>query len=181
MTTSERARQAATEEAWVRVGQFGRPHGVRGELRLWLDNPGSTLLQRDPPLRARLSTGALAPLALTGLRPGGESLIARVAGVDDREAAARLCNVALEVPRSALPALEPGEFYHIDVIGAEVRDADGGALLGHVRGLTTTSVDVLIIATLAGDEVLVPILADVVPSIGEEPGVVRVRALEQWR
>ena len=56
-----------TKDGWLRVATVGRPHGIAGELRVWLDNPDSELLWRsfeDPkatPLR--LTTPNRAPVS----------------------------------------------------------------------------------------------------------------------
>jgi 16S rRNA processing protein RimM len=50
----------------------------------------------------------------------------------DRTAAERLKGVGLHVPRARLPELAEDEFYHVDLLGLEVRHADG-RLLGRVR------------------------------------------------
>ncbi len=187
--TSSRRRPPAVPDAstagddtspWVRVAVIGRPHGVHGELRVWPDNPASTLLFEDIPLRLHHEGKPPRPITIDAIRDTGDALLVMFAGVADREGAATLTHGALEVPRDVLPQLEDGEFYHIDVIGAAVLDADTGAHLGTVKAFTETSVDVLVVATERG-EVLVPILADIVPSIGEEPGIVRVRNLDDWR
>lgn len=169
-----------TADGWVRIATVGRPHGVRGEVRVWLDNPSSTLLFDGPPLRVRKQDKAAEPIQIASMRDAADALIVQFRGVSDRDAAAKLTHAALEVPRTALPALDDGEFYHIDVIGAEVFDADSGERLGVVAGITETSVDVLAIQTADG-EVLVPIVGDYVVSIGETPGKVLVRNLDHWR
>jgi len=51
--------------------------------------------------------------------------------VNDRTAAERLVHVELYVPRSALPALEEGEYYHADLIGLAAI-SDSGESLGTV-------------------------------------------------
>ena len=55
---------------------------------------------------------------------GSNGAIARFAEIADRNAAEALRGTELTVPRSALPLLEPGEYYHVDLIGlAVVTDA----------------------------------------------------------
>ncbi|MCB9737694.1 MAG: 16S rRNA processing protein RimM [Deltaproteobacteria bacterium] len=166
---------------WVRLATIGRPHGVRGEVRVWLDNPDSELLWQDVPMRLERDGKPPQTVVIDQLRPGGDSIIAKIAGVESREDAAKLTHAAIAVPRSALPALEDGEFYHVDVIGAAVYDAESGAELGRVKAITHTSIDVLVVQTHDGAEVLLPINADYVPSIGETPGRVEVRNLDHWR
>ncbi len=53
----------------------------------------------------------------------------RLKGVNDRDAAERLTNTKLFVPRERLPATEADdEFYHADLIGLAVVDTAGNAL-----------------------------------------------------
>ena len=60
--------------------------------------------------------------------PGG---LARVRGVSDRDAAARLTGVRLYVPREALPPTEEDEFYLSDLIGLSAVGEDG-VVLGRI-------------------------------------------------
>ena len=100
-------------------------HGVTGEVRLKLFGEGLEGLSRHK----RFNAGAL---TLKKLRDDGKGgAIARFAEVPDRTAAEALRGTALTVPRSALPPLEEGEYYHADLIGlAAVSDA--GEELGTV-------------------------------------------------
>jgi 16S rRNA processing protein RimM len=56
-------------------------------------------------------------LTLKSLRPGPNGAVARFAEITDRNAAEALRGTALTVPRSALPPLAEGEYYHADLIG----------------------------------------------------------------
>ncbi len=90
----------------VLVGVFGAPQGVRGETRLKSHT-------REP-----LAIGAYGPLtdaarsrvfAFESLRPlKGDMLVARVRGVDTREAAAALTGVEIFARRDQLPRTERG-------------------------------------------------------------------------
>ncbi|MGN6496268.1 MAG: ribosome maturation factor RimM [Tsuneonella sp.] len=93
-------------------------HGVTGEVRLKLFGEGVEALSRY----ASFNDGAL---TLRKLRDDGKGgAIARFAEVSDRSAAERLRGTQLTVPRSAMPPLAEGEYYHADLIGlAAVSDA----------------------------------------------------------
>jgi len=55
---------------------------------------------------------------IESLRAGKDFLVARIAGINDRDAAETLTNVDLFVPRERLPSIqEPDTFYHADLIG----------------------------------------------------------------
>jgi 16S rRNA processing protein RimM len=87
-------------------------HGVTGEVRLKLFGEGADSLKRYGDFIAGART-----LSLKSIRPGPHGAIARFAEVTDRNAAEALRGVELAVPRSALPPLGDGEYYHCDLIG----------------------------------------------------------------
>lgn len=87
-------------------------HGVAGEVRLKLFGEGAESLKRYKTLHAGART-----LTLKSIRPGPNGAVARFAEVNDRNAAEALRGTELTVPRSALPPLAEGEYYHVDLIG----------------------------------------------------------------
>ena len=84
-------------------------HGVTGEVRLKLF---SEALESYGSFDVAGRT-----LTLKSLRPGPNGAVARFAEVGDRNAAEALRGTALTVPRSALPPLPEGEYYHADLVG----------------------------------------------------------------
>ena len=62
------------------------------------------------------------------MRPGPNGAVARFAEIGDRGAAEALRGTALTVPRSALPPLAEGEYYHADIIGLPCLSSEGEAL-----------------------------------------------------
>jgi len=68
-------------------------------------------------------------LEIEALRPAKDHFVATLAGIADREAAERLTNVKLYVPRERLPKPEqPDEYYHADLIGLAAVDRSGKPL-----------------------------------------------------
>jgi 16S rRNA processing protein RimM len=116
----------------VLLGEFGRAHGLTGEVRL-------KSYTADP--RAIASYGALLTadgrsLTLAEVRtaPGTspDMLIARVKGVSGRTAAEALNRVALFIPRDRLSAPEDeDEVYAADLIGATAFD-EAGTVIGTI-------------------------------------------------
>ena len=111
--------------ARICLGQIGAAHGVRGEVRLrsFTSEPGA--ITAYGPLETE--DGRI--LEIETLRPAKDHFVAKIAGVEDRNAAARLANVKLYVPRERLPEPdEADEFYYADLIGLAVVDTTGQAL-----------------------------------------------------
>jgi 16S rRNA processing protein RimM len=139
-------------------GMLGRPHGVRGAVILRPFNPGGTRVhQLALPLTVELAwPGRTRPATIVDARPFQDEGLLRFAGVETRDAAAALTHAELRLPRAALPALGPGEFYVQDFIGCEVFDP-AGARLGAIRDTFWNGThDVLEIYDDRGQERLVP-------------------------
>lgn len=128
-------------------------HGVTGEVRLkvFADDLG--------PYRS-FNDGTL---TLKSMRTGSNGAIARFAEVTDRNAAEALRGTALTVPRSALPPLEEGEYYHADLLGLPAISS-GGEALGHVVAIDDFGAgDVIEIERPDGKRFMVPMRAEAVP------------------
>lgn len=101
-------------------------HGVTGEVRLKLFGQGPDSLRQYKSFDAGGRS-----LTLKTIRPGPNGAVARFIEVTDRNAAEELRGTPLTVPRSALPPLDDGEYYHVDLIGLPCV-TDAGEELGHV-------------------------------------------------
>jgi len=132
-------------------------HGVGGEVRLKLFGEGVDSLRR---FRAFNDSA----LTLKKLRDDGKGgAIASFAEVPDRTAAEKLRGTALTVPRSALPPLEEGEYYHADLIGLPAVSTEGEALGTCIAVDNFGAGDVLEIRRPDGKRFMVPMRAESVP------------------
>jgi 16S rRNA processing protein RimM len=140
-------------------------HGVAGEVRLKLFAENVDSLKAH----ASFNDGAL---TLKSIRHGTNGAIARFAEIIDRTEAERLRGNALTVPRSALPPLEEGEYYHADIIGLPAVSTTGEPLGVCVAIDDFGAGDVLEIEMPAEDgkspkRFMVPFTAQAVPEWGE--------------
>jgi 16S rRNA processing protein RimM len=110
-------------ESQVTLAAVAGAHGIGGEVRLKLFAEGLESLKRHKALHAGDRT-----LTLISVKPGSAGAIARFAEIADRTAAEALRGTLLTVPRSALPPLEEGEYYHADLIGLPCESASGDPL-----------------------------------------------------
>jgi 16S rRNA processing protein RimM len=145
-------RSAAEEQTttrWVALGVVMGTHGLRGDLRVKQHNQDSELLFELDEV-ALSQAGRRRTYAITNVRPGGKGLLMRLAGIDTLEAAEPLRGAELCVPRSALPALEEGEFYFVDLEGLAVETPDG-SVVGRVENVREyPAADVLRVRAAAG-------------------------------
>jgi 16S rRNA processing protein RimM len=107
----------------VVLGAISGAHGVKGEVRLKLFGEGVDSLKRHKQVDV---DGR--PFALADVRVISGGAIARLSGIADRAAAEALRGRLVAIPRSALPPLAEGEYYHADLIGLPCRDRKGEAL-----------------------------------------------------
>src|SRR5215831_14524735 len=96
------------------VAQIGPAHGIRGEVKLKSFTAEPMAVKDYGPLESEDGTRSF---AIETLRPAKGHLVARLAGIEDRNAAEALARVRLFVPRDRLPAPAADEFYHIDLVG----------------------------------------------------------------
>lgn len=136
---------AGDAERRIVLGEIVGAHGVRGEVKLhsWT-RPRENILGYPVWTLEKGESGHEYEVA--GGRHQGKGLVARLTGVDDRDAAAALQGSRITVPRSALPAKAPGEYYWAELEGLDVETLTGEPL-GKVTGLIETGAnDVLVVA-----------------------------------
>ena len=132
----------------VEVGRVLDAWGVKGWLKVLAHNSNDpqALLQSGSwhvqPPEARLRPGFRAfqgtvQLRIEQCKPHSDSLVAKVEGLDDRNAAEGLKGARIFLPRSAFPPARSDEYYWVDLIGLEVVNRQGQTL-GQVRDLMAT-------------------------------------------
>ena len=141
----------------VTLAAIAGAHGVGGEVRLKLFGEGVEALLRF----ARFNGGALTLRTVRADGKGGA--LARFAEVSDRTAAEALRGTLLTVPRSALPPLAEGEYYHADLIGLPAVSTAGEPLGTCVAVENYGAGDLLEIEKADGKRFMVPLREEAVP------------------
>lgn len=144
-------------KGWVKVFSYTAPREGIVSYRRWQVKQGSEWVSMD------VETG----------RRQGKSVVVKLAGVDERDAAAALHDAEIAVWRSELPPAREGEYYWTDLEGLSVRTTDGTEL-GRVSHLVETGAnDVLVVE--GERQRLVPFVRDqVVKKIDFDAGVIEV-------
>ncbi len=145
------------------LGYIAAAHGVRGDVlvRTYTEAPDDIA-----------SYGLLADEAggrhfsLKIIRTTSKGVVARIAGVTDRNAAEALRGVRLCVARDALPATLDNEFYHADLVGLQAVAADGSTV-GEVAAVHNFGAGDILEIRLAGKRTteLLPFTRAFVPAI----------------
>jgi 16S rRNA processing protein RimM len=151
----------------VLLGRITGAHGLKGEVKIatFTAEPGDVAAYG--PL---VSADGSVTFEIASLRHGGgSSIIARLRGVADRNAAEALRGMDLFVSRSVLPPADEDEFYHSDLIGLSAVSPDG-ELLGEVVSVQNFGAgDMLELRQLGGRQTqLIPFESAYVPKVDIE-------------
>ncbi|MEM8961182.1 MAG: ribosome maturation factor RimM [Acidobacteriota bacterium] len=116
---------------WIEVGRILRPHGIRGDLKIQVESDvvdrfavGRTVIAE----LGRGGRGGRRTLEIKSARHHSDGLLARVAGVDDRDAAEALRNATLVVRRDDVPPPPDDQWYVWQLAGCRCSDVETGDL-----------------------------------------------------
>jgi 16S rRNA processing protein RimM len=146
------------------VARIGAAHGVRGEVKLWSFTEDPAAVAHYGPLETQDGTRCF---EIEALRAAKDHFVARIAGVSDRDAAEKLRNIELYIPRARLPKIEETDtFYHADLVGLDAV-TPAGARVGIVHALHNFGAgDIIEIAPAGGgDPLMLPFNETTVPKI----------------
>jgi 16S rRNA processing protein RimM len=113
---------AADQPARILLCRIAGAHGIRGEVLIHTyteapENIGAYDALSDASGERQFK------IRIVRVTPKG--VIARLAGIADRNAAEALKGVELYIERARLPAIADGEFYYADLVGLAAVDVDG--------------------------------------------------------
>ncbi len=151
------------------MGRIGAAHGIKGEVRIqsFTEDPLS-LVDYGP-----MSTNKPGlTIKILAARTTTNVLVARLEGINDRNAAEKLNGVELFVDRALLPDPDDeDDFYHADLLGLRVQLSDGTSL-GTVSAIPNFGAgDILEVRDeRTGDTFLYPFTKAVVPEIRVKEG-----------
>jgi len=164
----------------ITVGRVHGAFGIQGWVRVesFMELPAMLL---EYPQWWLWRGGDWQPVGLLESRVHGRGFVARLAGVDTRDAAEGLRSVEIAVPEEALPPPGEGEFFWRELMGLQVWSIDQGAerFLGVVSGFMETGAnDVMVISPTEGSldqrERLLPYVAQVVKHVDLLAGRIQV-------
>jgi 16S rRNA processing protein RimM len=146
MVVMGRVRAPHGIKGWIKVQPFTEQvDGLLGYPEWWLGRGG------------RWTRHQVAEAAVHGA-----TVVARIDGCEDRDAAALLKGAEVAIPRERLPANADGEYYWSDLLGMEVSNCQG-VLLGKVEQLLDTGANQVLVLPGSGKEkVLVPFIEGVI-------------------
>ena len=106
-----------TDSKHILVGKIVAPQGIRGEVRVQTFTDTPVDFKKLKIKSVRFNDG---DFKFVRTVPNSNVIIAKISGIDDRNAAETLRGMELFIERSALPDLKENEFYQADLIGFDV-------------------------------------------------------------
>jgi 16S rRNA processing protein RimM len=157
----------------ILLGRISGAHGLKGEVKIaaFTAEPGD--IAAYGPLKSADGTQVF---EIASLRSAGSgAVIARLHGVQDRNAAERLRGTELYVARAALPPAEAGEYYHSDLIGLTAVSPDGETLGEVIAVQNFGAGDLLELRPARGRQTeLIPFESAHVPKVDLDAGCVTI-------
>jgi len=154
------------------MGRISAPFGVKGWLKIQPHTSEAGSLLAYPRWWVGRDDGWQEYEVADARVQSGGVVVARLAGCEDRDAAASFRGREIAVRRSQLPAARLGEHYWADLMGLAVVNGESQELGSIVGILQTGANDVLVVQ--GGRERLIPFIAGVIREVDLDAGVVRV-------
>lgn len=161
----------------MELGVIGRPHGVRGDVRLWPHNSRTGLLEAGRTLSVGAHQGTVRDLTVKRIRRDAKGPIVTFEGIFDRDVAKTLTGQRWFESRDDFPALASDEIYIADLIGLRARLEDGSEIGEVAEVWTATATDIIVIRD-GEREHLVPNVAEFVRRMDLEKGEIVIRPIE---
>ncbi len=163
------------------MGRVTAPFGVKGwfKIHALTAQPGNL---RDYPVWWLGRDGEWREMRVAAAKVHGNTLVAQLEGVGDREAAVALKGMDIAVPREQLPDAADDEFYWADLIGLKVVNREQHEFGRVARILQTGANDVLVVASGNRNEreTLIPFVANAIKKVDLAAGVINVEWDEDY-
>jgi 16S rRNA processing protein RimM len=159
----------------VVVGRILKPHGVQGEVLVL--PTGDDPARFAPGEALFLDEAGGESLTVATCRPANGAYRVAFAGVSDRGAAEAIAGRELYQKTERLPELPDGTYYHYQLVGLEVRRADGRRL-GEVAKVVELPGGDLYQVRGGEQEWMIPARSEFIDGVSLERGEIRLRDRE---
>lgn len=166
------------ESTVIPIGLVRKAHGIRGEVSVTYYADSLALLRGGVYLRSGSSSATLSRYRVASHRMHHGSLLLRLEGIDDKNAADALRGLELCIPEDRLPEPDDGEIYLHEILGLDVvAVAQDGTeeCWGSIAALDTSAGQELwTIAQEGQGDILFPAAPELVLAFDLDAGVVRI-------
>ncbi len=161
-------------QQYLEVGKVTSTHGVMGEVRVqpWADSP-EFLCQ----FKTLYVDEAHWPIKVERARVHKNMVIMKFEGLTDVPGALAMRNAILYIDRKDAK-LPEGAFFIADLIGAEVRDAADGHVLGKLTDVLNLPANNVYVVKGGERDMMIPAVPAFIAETNVEEGYIRVNVIE---
>lgn len=160
------------EKTYLEVGKIVNTHGVAGEVKVmpWSDSPEFLLDFKTLYLDGQ-------PVSVVSARVHKQAVLLMLEGVSDVNAAMRLKDKILYIRREDAK-LPEGRHFLVDLYDLEVREAESGAVLGHIADIITPATQTIYVVRGGEREYMIPAVDAFILETNVKEGYIIVRLIE---
>ncbi|GGH16882.1 ribosome maturation factor RimM [Paenibacillus segetis] len=167
-------------ESLLMVGKIVNTHGIRGELKVLLhtDFPEVRFAPKSRLLIVHPENGILTEVTVVSSRPNKGMYVVKFAGFDNINEVEKYKGTDLKVPKEKTVELPENEYYFHEIIGCRVisdEDEDLGVIEEILRPGAN---DVWVVKMPSGNQLLLPVIDDVVLDVDVRNQLVKVHLME---
>ena len=152
----------------VLVGKVSKPHGIKGQLKIYPYSGSAENFQSYSRVRLTYPDGkSMGWHDVQSSRNQGKFAVVTLAGIDSRTAAEAVTGFEIWVDRDSLPPLTDEEFYWQDLIGKDVV-TKSGMRLGKVSSFLATGAHDVLVVTQKDREYMIPAVEQFVLGVNED-------------
>ncbi len=165
------------EKNLLPIGRVVKPHGVNGKVKAKYFGEDPHRFSSYHQIFIKDEKGGLEPYEILEVIPQPPRLILRLKGIEKIEETEPLIGKEILIEKEALPELEEGEYYWVDILGMEVETQEGKRI-GRVKEIFPTGAhDVYVVEGKRG-EIFLPAAEEVIQSINLKKRVMKVVRME---
>lgn len=147
------------QEQGICIGRVIKPHGLRGEVRLFMDPSITGTLHEGMSVVAELDDGGTRNLEVDSFKVRSGAVFIRFKNIDDRSAAEELRGSMIVAPMDVLNNRGDGQYFAHEFEGMTVYDRDGSHIGTILRVESYPANEVFIVDT-GESEIWVPAIRD---------------------
>lgn len=141
---------------FLNAGEVSGVFGVKGLVKVFsFTEPRENILRYSPWILQK--NNQTREIKVTGGQRQGNTVVAELDGITDRDAALALMGWKILICKQQLPKPKPGEYYWADLVGLTVKTQEG-ILLGVVDHLLETGANDVLVVVDGDVERLIPFL-----------------------
>ena len=151
------------EEEVFKIGRIGKPHGIKGEVSIHIDDDVFDRIDAD--YLVLMVDGILVPFFIEEYRfRTDETVLMKFDGIDTQERARELTNCEVFFPHSLADTDEEALTWN-RLKGMQLKDASTGKLVGTITGVDDSTINILLEVETANGSILVPAAEELIADI----------------